>query len=57
MYTLINAGPSPYGRKVSVALYEKGLPFRTIFDLPWAEAVETRQHSPLTTQRKGNRLP
>lgn len=46
MYRLINALPSPYGRKVAVALYEKKLPFETIFDLPWAEAVKTRIHSP-----------
>lgn len=47
MYQLINARPSPYGRKVAVAMHEKAVPFVTIFDLPWAEAVETRQHSPL----------
>lgn len=47
MYRLVNARPSPYGRKVAVALHEKGIPFETIFDLPWADAVETRQHSPL----------
>jgi len=32
MYKLVNAGPSPYGRKVAVALHEKGLPFETIYD-------------------------
>lgn len=47
MYRLINARPSPYGRKIAVALHEKGLEFETIYDLPWADAVETRQHSPL----------
>lgn len=47
MYKLVNAGPSPYGRKVAVALHEKGLPFETTYDLPWAEATETRRHSPL----------
>ena len=47
MYQLINAGPSPYGRKVAVALHEKGVPFETKYDLPWADAVETRQYSPL----------
>ncbi len=47
MYRLINARPSPYGRKVAIAMHEKGLPFETLFDLPWADAVETRQHSPL----------
>jgi glutathione S-transferase len=47
MYRLINARPSPYGRKVAVALHEKQLPFEHVFDLPWADAVETRRHSPL----------
>lgn len=47
MYQLINARPSPYGRKVAIALLEKNVPFETVFDLPWADAVETRQHSPL----------
>jgi glutathione S-transferase len=47
MYKLVNAGQSPYGRKVAVALHEKGLPFETVYDLPWAEATETRRHSPL----------
>lgn len=47
VYRLINSGPSPYGRKVSVALVEKGLAFETIQDLPWGEATETRKHSPL----------
>ena len=47
MLQLINARPSPYGRKVAIALHEKGIPFETIFDLPWAEAVETKKHSPL----------
>ncbi len=47
MYQLINAGPSPYGRKVAVALHEKGLAFETIYDLPWADAVKTREFSPL----------
>ena len=47
MYQLINAGPSPYGRKVAVALHEKGIAFETVLDLPWAEAHATRVHSPL----------
>ena len=47
MYQLINAGPSPYGRKVAVALHEKGIAFETVLDLPWGEAHATRAHSPL----------
>lgn len=46
MYKLINARPSPYGRKVAVALHEKQLPFEMVFDLPWSDAVETQKHSP-----------
>ena len=46
-YRLINAAPSPYGRKVAVALIEKGLAFETTLDLPWGDAVETRRYSPL----------
>jgi len=47
MYRLINAGPSPYGRKIGVALHEKAIAFETVFDLPWGEAHETRVHSPV----------
>lgn len=46
-YRLVTAAPSPYGRKVAVALIEKGIAFETTFDLPWADAVETRRYSPL----------
>ena len=46
-YRLITAGPSPFGRKVEVALVEKGLEYEAVYDLPWAEATETRRHSPL----------
>lgn len=46
-YRLINAGPSPYGRKVAVALMEKGLSFETIVDEPWGQASVTPDHSPL----------
>jgi glutathione S-transferase len=46
-YRVINSGPSPYGRKVCIALIEKGLAFETVQDLPWGEATETRRHSPL----------
>lgn len=47
MYELINARPSPYGRKVAIAMHEKGLAFAMTYDLPWADAVATREHSPL----------
>lgn len=45
--TLINAGPSPFGRKVAVALIEKGLAFDVQFDVPWSDATCTPQHNPL----------
>lgn len=46
-YRLVTAAPSPYGRKVAVALLEKGISFETTLDLPWADAVETKRYSPL----------
>jgi len=47
MLKLITAGPSPYARKVAIALLEKAIAFEPVDDLPWAEAVETRRYSPL----------
>ena len=44
---LINAGPSPYGRKVAIALLEKGLDFDVVLDTPWAAGTITPHHSPL----------
>jgi hypothetical protein len=36
-YTLINATPSPYGRKVnSIAMYEKGINFEVRWEKPGA---------------------
>ena len=46
-FTLINARPSPYGRKVAIALIEKGLPYRVEYDVPWGGETCTPQHSPL----------
>jgi glutathione S-transferase len=34
-YTLINATPSPYGRKNSIAMYEKGINFEVRWEKPW----------------------
>lgn len=44
---LISAPPSPYARKVAIALIEKGLEFTTHFDEPWGDARLTVEHSPL----------
>lgn len=46
-YILINARPSPYGRKVAIALIEKGIPYDVQYDVPWAEGTCTPQYSPL----------
>ena len=34
---LVNNQPSPYGRKVIIALQEKQLPYETVQDIPWVE--------------------
>lgn len=44
---LINARPSPYGRKVSIAMLEKGVEFETIWDQPWGEETIVRDKSPM----------
>jgi glutathione S-transferase len=44
---LINAPPSPFGRKVAIALREKGIAFETVWDEPWGEATITPRHNPL----------
>lgn len=46
-YTLINAPPSPYGRKVAIALIEKQLTYEVVYDLPWGEGTCTPEYSPL----------
>ena len=47
MLTLINARPSPFGRKVAIALEEKGLEYTVRYDMPWGEGTCTPQFSPL----------
>jgi glutathione S-transferase len=44
---LINAKASPFGRKVAIALIEKGIPFEMIFDEPWSDQTCTPQYNPL----------
>lgn len=46
-YTLINARPSPYGRKVAIALIEKGISYKVHYDVPWTEGTCTPEYSPL----------
>src|SRR5579872_4428211 len=44
---LINAPPSPFGRKVAIALREKNIPFETIWEQPWNEATIVGDYNPL----------
>ncbi len=46
-FNLINARLSPFGRKITIALIEKGLSYDVVYDVPWSEATITNQHSPL----------
>ena len=47
MWTLISATPSPYARKVRIALAEKGLPFELATEVPWNSTTKTKDHNPL----------
>lgn len=44
---LINAKPSPYGRKAAIALIEKNIPYEVTYDMPWGDGTCTPQYSPL----------
>lgn len=47
MYKLISATPSPFARKVRIALAEKGIPFELITEVPWDSATQTPKYNPL----------
>ncbi len=47
MLKLISATPSPYARKVRIALEEKGLPFELLTEVPWDSTTNTPKHNPL----------
>ena len=47
MFKLISATPSPYARKVRIALAEKGLPFELLTEVPWDSTTSTPRHNPL----------
>ncbi len=47
MFKLISATPSPYARKVRIALLEKGIPFELITEVPWNSTTATPQYNPL----------
>ena len=55
-FTPINAGPSPLGRKVAIALFEKRLPLQVQLDTPKADETCTPDHNPLE-QMYGARDP
>ena len=47
MYRLISATPSPYARKVRIALAEKGIPFVLETEVPWESTTATPAYNPL----------
>lgn len=47
MLQLISATPSPYARKVRIALAEKGIPFELVTEVPWNSTTATPQYNPL----------
>ena len=47
MYQLLSATPSPYARKVRIALAEKGIPFELLTEVPWDKATQTPKYNPL----------
>ena len=47
MLKLISATPSPYARKVRIALAEKGLPFELVTEVPWDAGTSTPRFNPL----------
>lgn len=47
MFQLISATPSPYARKVRIALAEKCLPFTLLTEVPWDSSTITPRYNPL----------
>ena len=47
MLQLISATPSPYARKVRIALAEKGIPFELLTEVPWNDTTSTPKFNPL----------
>lgn len=44
---LLSATPSPYARKVRIALIEKALPFELVTEVPWNDDASAPAHNPL----------
>ena len=47
MMKLLSATPSPYARKVRIALAEKGLRFELVTDAPWNAETTTPRYNPI----------
>ena len=47
MLQVISATPSPYARKVRIALAEKGIPFELRTEVPWDSTTATPRYNPL----------
>jgi glutathione S-transferase len=47
MFKLISATPSPFARKVRIALIEKDLPFALVTEVPWDSSTRTPDFNPL----------
>ena len=47
MFKLISASPSPYARKVRIALAEKGISFELLTEVPWNNSTTTPKYNPL----------
>ena len=47
MLKLISATPSPYARKVRIALTEKNIPFDLLTEVPWDSTTQTPVYNPL----------
>lgn len=47
MFKLISATPSPYARKVRIALAEKNIPFELMTEVPWDSTTVTPKYNPL----------
>ena len=44
---MLSATPSPYARKVRIALAEKGIAFELLTEVPWDNATQTPKYNPL----------
>ena len=47
IYKLLSATPSPYARKVRIALIEKDIPFELLTEVPWNADATTGRYNPL----------